>query len=152
MYSYGRHVEPASPVPQCWRKDTHGCLACSQIELTRPGETVPDQGPLHKIGRVIDRDTGVVFKSRRGEKVVVVDSNDRGIGVEPTDHGITKLSRLGSCRDTVRRIEFFQHVAVVVDGVLVLDILTSQYVYRSGATSLTAGKTNYRRATKAMIS
>jgi len=114
MYSHCRHVEFASPVPQCGSKDTHGCFASSHIELTRSGEAMPDQRPLYKIGRVIDGDTGIVLKSRRGKKVVVVDSNDRGIGIESTNHGITKLSRLRSCRDTVRRIRFFRHAAVVV--------------------------------------
>lgn len=48
-----------------------------------------DDGPVNKVPRVIDRNTGEILKGACREKVVGTHTADGGVGVEAADDGIS---------------------------------------------------------------
>jgi hypothetical protein len=109
MHSHRRHVESTLPVPECRRKDAHGGLAHSHIQLTGSGQAVSDKRPLGKIGRVIDRYSREVLECRCRQKIVIAHPDNGGVGIEFTDHGIAERSRLRICGDTIGGVRVSGH-------------------------------------------
>lgn len=85
MRDANSHVEPFAllVVPKSRSPHATTWLNSAHVQLRRLGQNVTNQIPLHEIRRVVDRDSRVVFESRRDQEIIRSDADDRRVRVEP---------------------------------------------------------------------
>lgn len=85
------HVEPSLVVTQGRRKDSSTAFGRSHLQLRGSIERMTDELPVDEVGRAIYGNPGKVLKSRGRQVVRAIHKDDRGVGVETAENGITIL-------------------------------------------------------------
>ena len=92
------HVESPLMVTDGRGVDATAAVGVLEVQLRVSGEAVADLIPVDKVFGMIDRNSGEILESAGNQIIIISDTANARVGIEPWDDGvnITKLLRLGS--------------------------------------------------------
>lgn len=107
MVTRSCHIPSSTMIPQGWSVYTPSALCCSKIQLRTAIQGMPNQPPIDQICARIYGDARKVLECRCSDEIVLANSTDTGIRVEPRQNGVAE-GHDGSFLSTVDQIFEYQ--------------------------------------------